>query len=78
MKFKLPIGKMGREQKYNYHEAAEAESFIGFTERHEEQMMLAFVFKNDESKVERCQRSQKHESQWYSRAATQLSLELLL
>ena len=42
-------------------------SFVGFTEHHEEQMMLlAFVCKNDESKVEWGQRSQKHESQWPS------------
>lgn len=31
MKFELLIGKMGREQKYNYHSAAEAENeFCGF------------------------------------------------
>lgn len=52
MKFEPLIGKMGREQKYNYHDAAEAEmSFVGFAEYDEEEVMLAFVCKNEDNTV---------------------------
>lgn len=52
MKLELLIGKMGREQKYNYHLLQKLQmSFVGFAECDEEQVMLAFVCKNDDSRV---------------------------